>query len=85
MTWDMFHERFGWMLNFWNVCGVPFIYSYQSPYIFKNASELDQQQSVGYIVGIIISLTIAYYIFDSANAQKVSRSFPYRRPCDVSH
>ena len=20
-TWDMFHEKFGWMLNFWNITG----------------------------------------------------------------
>ena len=21
-TWDMFHEKFGWMLNFWNITGT---------------------------------------------------------------
>jgi len=26
-TWDMFYEKFGWMLNFWNFAGVPFLYS----------------------------------------------------------
>ncbi len=26
-TWDMFYEKFGWMLNFWNLAGVPFLYS----------------------------------------------------------
>jgi Delta24(24(1))-sterol reductase len=72
MTWDMFHERFGWMLNFWNVCGVPFIYSYQSPYIFKNYQHLDQTLSTNFIIGVTILLTVAYYIFDSANAQKAN-------------
>ena len=39
-TWDMFHENFGWMLNFWNVCGVPFLYCFQSFYILKNTTLL---------------------------------------------
>jgi len=40
-TWDMFHENFGWMLNFWNICGVPFLYCYQSFYILKNQASID--------------------------------------------
>ena len=24
-TWDMFHEKYGFMLNFWNIAGVPFM------------------------------------------------------------
>jgi delta24(24(1))-sterol reductase len=35
-TWDMFREKFGWMLNFWNVAGVPYMYCFQSFYILKN-------------------------------------------------
>ena len=34
MTWDMTYEKFGWMLNFWNLAGVPFLYALQSSYIF---------------------------------------------------
>lgn len=68
----MFHERFGWMLNFWNVCGVPFMYCLQSVYIFKNYQELDESQSLGYILAVVASLILGYYIFDSANSQVMS-------------
>jgi len=35
-TWDIFYEKFGWMLIFWNYVGVPFVYCFQSFYILKN-------------------------------------------------
>jgi len=69
-TWDMFHERFGWMLNFWNVCGVPFLYCFQTLYIFKNQEMLTQTNSWTYVISVYILLTIGYYVFDSANSQK---------------
>jgi len=27
-TWDIFHEKFGWMLIYWNTAGVPFFYTF---------------------------------------------------------
>lgn len=39
-TWDMFHEKFGWMLNFWNITGVPFLYCFQSFYIERNQAAI---------------------------------------------
>jgi len=74
-TWDMFHERFGWMLNFWNTSGVPFLYCFQSFYILKRGIELDAQLSVPYIVFVYIFLIFGYYIFDAANCQKASIKF----------
>ena len=35
-SWDIFHEKFGWMLCFWNMAGVPFLYAFQSIYILKH-------------------------------------------------
>lgn len=35
-TWDIFHEKFGWMLIFWNLSGVPFVYCFNSLYLLKN-------------------------------------------------
>lgn len=49
-TWDMFHENFGWMLNFWNVCGVPFLYSFQSFYILRNTGLLEATYPKGLIL-----------------------------------
>jgi delta24(24(1))-sterol reductase len=71
-TWDMFHENFGWMLNFWNIAGVPFLYCFQSFYILKNYANLDRQLPTWFIVAVWVLLNVAYYVFDSANCQKAS-------------
>jgi delta24(24(1))-sterol reductase len=76
----MFHEKFGWMLGFWNIAGVPFLYCFQSLYIQKNQQKIDawwvrngiEQLHTPFIVVIYILLFVAYYIFDTANCQKAS-------------
>ncbi|MCI0382371.1 MAG: delta(24(24(1)))-sterol reductase [Chlamydiae bacterium] len=65
-TWDIFHEKFGWMLIFWNYVGVPFVYCFQSFYILKNNPEF----STGFMVFLFTTLLIAYYVWDTANSQK---------------
>ncbi|KAJ9464114.1 Delta(24(24(1)))-sterol reductase [Diplonema papillatum] len=32
-TYDMHTEAYGWMLNFWNIAGVPFVYCFSSVYL----------------------------------------------------
>jgi delta24(24(1))-sterol reductase len=68
----MFHENFGWMLNFWNITGVPFLYCFQSFYILKNQESLSQSLSVGFISFVYCLLLLGYYCFDSANCQKAT-------------
>lgn len=75
-TWDMFHENYGWMLNFWNICGVPFIYCYQSVYILRNQEEISSYYPVALHVFNFAFLLLGYYVFDSANAQKASVKNP---------
>lgn len=65
-TWDIFYEKFGWMLIFWNYVGVPFVYCFQSFYILKNNPEL----SAPFIVFLFALLIFAYYVWDTANSQK---------------
>jgi delta24(24(1))-sterol reductase len=65
-TWDIFYEKFGWMLIFWNYVGVPFVYCFQSFYILKN-----NPQHSPLFMGILFAvLLIAYYVWDTANSQK---------------
>lgn len=72
-TWDMFHEKFGWMLNFWNVCGVPFLYCFQSQYILKNQAAIDEHGYPIWLVACVFTLLVTgYYIFDTANSQKAT-------------
>lgn len=67
-TWDIFYEKFGWMLCFWNTAGVPFVYCLQSLYIQTVLK--DKQYSTPVIIFMITVLLIAYYIWDTANSQK---------------
>jgi Delta24(24(1))-sterol reductase len=75
-TWDMFHEKFGWMLNFWNTTGVPFLYCFQSFYILKNQKSISEGSPAWFVSLIYVLLITGYYIFDTANSQKASFKLP---------
>mmetsp|Transcript_3229 Transcript_3229/g.6651 ORF Transcript_3229/g.6651 Transcript_3229/m.6651 type:complete len:434 (+) Transcript_3229:792-2093(+) len=65
-TWDVFYEKLGWMLIYWNVAGVPYVYCFQSFYISKNSPQLSNLTT-----GImIVVLLFAYYIWDTSQSQK---------------
>ncbi|CEH16753.1 erg4 erg24 ergosterol biosynthesis protein [Ceraceosorus bombacis] len=68
-TWDMFHEKFGWLLIFWNFAGVPFTYSYSCVYIATHPPHVYKFSTLGY-VALYTTLLTAYWIFDSSMAQK---------------
>lgn len=65
-TWDIFHEKFGWMLIFWNYIGVPFVYCFQSFYILANNPQLPTP----FLVFLFVLLGCAYWVWDTANSQK---------------
>lgn len=65
-TWDIFYEKWGWMLIFWNIAGVPYVYSFQAQYILKNP----QKWNPLLLAGLFIILTFAYYIWDTSQSQK---------------
>eukprot|EP01065_Artemidia_motanka_P046410 TRINITY_DN7031_c0_g1_i2.p1 TRINITY_DN7031_c0_g1~~TRINITY_DN7031_c0_g1_i2.p1 ORF type:complete len:352 (+),score=87.46 TRINITY_DN7031_c0_g1_i2:440-1495(+) len=66
-TWDMTTEKFGWMLNFWNVCGVPFVYTFSSVYLLKNPTVcVDSPLVAAYFVALLV----VYYVWDVSNFQK---------------
>ena len=67
MSWDFFHEKWGWMLIFWNLAGVPFVYCFGSMYI---ASCPPFELSVPYTVFCFALLFGAYYVWDTANSQR---------------
>lgn len=65
-TWDMFHEKLGWMLVFWNMCGVPLAYCFQSVFIYRN----NVQHEPLYMAALFVVLLAAYFVFDTTNSQK---------------
>jgi protein-S-isoprenylcysteine O-methyltransferase Ste14 len=65
-TWDIKHEKFGWMLVWGDLVWVPFTYSLQALYLVEHAHELPWWGTLGLIA---LNLT-GYYLFRSANIQK---------------
>ncbi|KAK9351126.1 ergosterol biosynthesis ERG4/ERG24 [Lipomyces doorenjongii] len=68
-TWDMFYEKFGFMLLFWNMAGVPFTYCHCTLFL-ANSAPSEYQWSIYYNVFVYFLLIGAYYIFDTTNSQK---------------
>ncbi|EDO17618.1 hypothetical protein Kpol_1061p43 [Vanderwaltozyma polyspora DSM 70294] len=68
-TWDMAYEKFGFMLIFWNIAGVPYTYCHCTLFLhYHNPTEY--QWPIQYNIALYVTLLIAYYFFDTANAQK---------------
>lgn len=70
-SWDMFYEKFGFMLIFWNIAGVPFTYCYNTLYM-ASRDPSEYSLSTSYQVFLWILISIAHYFFDTGNSQKNS-------------
>ncbi|AJR95419.1 Erg4p [Saccharomyces cerevisiae YJM1208] len=68
-TWDMAYEKFGFMLIFWNIAGVPYTYCHCTLYLYYHDPS-EYHWSTLYNVSLYVVLLCAYYFFDTANAQK---------------
>ncbi|PFH51778.1 hypothetical protein AMATHDRAFT_141557 [Amanita thiersii Skay4041] len=68
-TWDMYHEKWGFMVIFWNLAGVPFSYVYSVVYMASHDPELYRFPTPTYYL-LFGTLLTAYYIWDTAMAQK---------------
>ncbi|PHH56842.1 delta(24(24(1)))-sterol reductase [Coxiella burnetii] len=66
-TWDIFYEKWGWMLIFWNFAGVPFVYCFNSMYI---ASHTPFEHSLPYTLLCFALLIGAYYVWDTSQSQR---------------
>jgi len=65
-TWDIKHERFGWMLCWGDLVWVPFTYTLQAYYLVEHTHDLPWWG----VVGIVTLNAAGYVIFRGANIQK---------------
>lgn len=70
-SWDMYYEKFGFMLIFWNISGVPFTYCYNTLYLYTHDPK-DYELSTSYKAFLWVLISVAYYFFDTGNGQKNS-------------
>jgi Delta24(24(1))-sterol reductase len=66
-TWDIFYEKWGWMLIFWNFAGVPFVYAFNSMYL---AAHPPFEHSAPYTVFCFGLLLFSYYVWDTSQSQR---------------
>lgn len=65
----MAYEKWGFMLIFWNMAGVPFTYCY-SALFFTTRSPYQYRWSTLYNLFCYFLLIGSYYVFDTSNSQK---------------
>jgi delta24(24(1))-sterol reductase len=66
-TWDIFHEKWGWMLIFWNLVGVPWVYAFNAYYLLVNGPV---EHSPAYMGALFVALIGAYYVWDTSQSQR---------------
>lgn len=66
-TWDIFYEKWGWMLIFWNFAGVPFVYAFSSAYL---ASHPPFEHPAWFQILLFAALLGAYYVWDTSQSQR---------------
>ena len=67
-TWDINHEKYGWMLMFWNFVGVPFLYCAQPLYLQTVRPNLEYPTPV--LWTMVVFFLVVYWVFDTCNSQK---------------
>lgn len=68
-TWDMYYEKLGFMLTFWNLAGVPMTYCHCTLYM-ANHHPSEYAWSKPTLVLFYTSYIFVYWVWDSANSQK---------------
>jgi delta24(24(1))-sterol reductase len=58
-TWDIFYEKWGFMIIFWNFAGVPFTYCYSDVFMATHDPAIYEFSTLGY-VALYSQLLIAY-------------------------
>ncbi|THH17795.1 hypothetical protein EW146_g3095 [Bondarzewia mesenterica] len=68
-TWDMYHEKWGFMVIFWNFAGVPFTYVYSVVYMASHDPSKYRFSTPTY-VALYLTLITAYCVWDTSMSQK---------------
>ncbi|KAL2888274.1 Delta(24(24(1)))-sterol reductase [Ceratocystis lukuohia] len=68
-TWDMYYEKWGFMLIFWNLAGVPFSYCHCTLYL-ANHHPSEYHWSKPALAALFTSYLFVYWVWDSCNSQK---------------
>lgn len=68
-TWDMYYEKWGFMLIFWNLAGVPFSYCHSTIYLANHEPSV-YRWNRGLSILFFASYVFVYWVWDTCNSQK---------------
>ncbi|KAL9036590.1 MAG: hypothetical protein Q9214_006063 [Letrouitia sp. 1 TL-2023] len=68
-SWDMYYEKWGFMLIFWNFAGVPLSYCHCTLYLANHAPSVYHWNRPGLVIFYLAYLFV-YWIWDTTNSQK---------------
>lgn len=66
---DMYYEKWGFMLIFWNMAGVPLSYCHCTLYLANHAPSMYRWNRYALVL-LYISYLVVYWIWDTTNSQK---------------
>nr|OQO19793.1 hypothetical protein B0A51_11765 [Rachicladosporium sp. CCFEE 5018] len=69
VTWDMYYEKWGFMLIFWNLAGVPLSYCHCTIYLANHDPSV-YAWSKPALFFLFSSYLFAYWVWDTGNSQK---------------
>ncbi|QUC23506.1 uncharacterized protein UV8b_07747 [Ustilaginoidea virens] len=70
-SWDMYFEKLGFMLTFWNMAGVPFSYCHCALY-FANHPPSEYRWNKYALAALLVVYLFMYWMWDTSNSQKNS-------------
>jgi len=68
-TWDMYYEKWGFMLIFWNLAGVPLSYCHCTIFL-ANHDPAEYRWNRWALVAFYAAYLFWYWVWDSCNSQK---------------
>ncbi|PLN84621.1 ergosterol biosynthesis ERG4/ERG24 family-domain-containing protein [Aspergillus taichungensis] len=68
-TWDMYYEKWGFMLIFWNLAGVPLSYCHCTIYLAQH-DPATYHWNRYFLVALYVAYLFVYWVWDTTNSQK---------------
>ena len=68
-TWDMYYEKWGFMLIFWNLAGVPLSYCHCTIYL-ANHDPSEYRWNRYALTALFVLYLFVYWVWDTTNSQK---------------
>lgn len=69
ITWDVYYEKWGFMLIFWNLAGVPLSYCHCTIYLANRDPALYRWPRP-FLIFLYASYLFTYWVWDTCNSQK---------------